>query len=117
MKPYARAERVGIRIQTVLSDLLKKDVQDPRLEMATISSVRVSSDLRVARVYFSIFGGGNKVKKAVKGFESSRGFIKKHLAAQLGLRYMPELKFIHDTSFDKGAKIDILLKSISKNYG
>ncbi len=114
MKPYARAERVGIRIQTVLSDLLRKNVQDPRLEMATISSVRVSSDLRVAHVYFSVFGDNKKLKRAVKGFESSRGFIKKHLASELGLRYMPELKFFHDTSFDKGARIDMLLKSISK---
>lgn len=115
MKPYARAERVGIRIQSVLSDLLRKDVQDPRLEMATISSVKVSSDLRVAHVYFSVFGNNYKVQKAVKGFESSHGFIKKRLASQLGLKYMPELKFIHDTSFDKGAEIDALLKSISKD--
>ena len=114
MKPYARAERVGIRIQAVLSDLLKKDVQDPRLEMATISSVRVSSDLRVAYIYFSVFGDKFKIAKAVKGFASSRGFIKKHLASKLGLRYMPDLKFIHDTSFDRGAEIDILLKSIAK---
>ncbi len=115
MKPYVRAERVGVRIQTVLSDLLRKDVQDPRLEMATISSVRVSSDLRVARIYFSVFGGNNRVEKAAKGFKSSHGFIKKQLAAQLGLRYMPELKFIHDTSFDRGARIDLLLKSIAKD--
>ena len=114
MKPYARAERVGIRIQAVLSDLLRKNVQDPRLEMATISSVRLTSDLRVAHIYFSVFGDAARVKKTVKGFESSRGFIKKHLASRLGLRYMPELKFIHDTSFDKGAEIDILLKSIAK---
>ncbi len=114
MKPYARAERVGIRIQAVLSDLLKKKVQDPRLEMATISSVRVSSDLRVAHVYFSVFGDEFKIANAVKGFASSRGFIKKQLASKLGLRYMPELEFIYDTSFDRGAKIDILLKSIAK---
>ncbi len=113
MKPYARAERVGVRIQAVLSELLQKNVHDPRLEMATISSVMVSPDLRVARIYFSVFGEGNRVNKAVKGFESSKGFIKKKLAAQLGLRYMPELRFIHDTSFDKGAKIDILLRSIA----
>ncbi|OQY00739.1 MAG: ribosome-binding factor A [Desulfobacteraceae bacterium 4572_130] len=116
MKPYLRADRVGIKIQIALTDLLIKKIKDPRIKMATISSVKVTSDLRVAYVYFSIFGDKQKLEAVKHGFDSSHGFIKKSIASTLGLRYMPELKFIHDTSFEHGLKIDSLLKSISKNH-
>ncbi len=115
MKPYARADRVGVRIQAVLSELLKKKIRDPRVEMVTITSVKLTSDLRVAYVYFTVFGEDHKIEDVHQGFESSRGFIKKSLAAKLGLRYMPDLKFVHDTSFDRGARIDALLQSVSKD--
>ena len=104
-----------MRIQSVLSELLHKKIRDPRIEMATIAAVKVTSDLRVAYVYFTFFGEDRKLAEVQKGFESSRGFIKRSLAAKLGLRYMPDIKFVHDTSFDNGARIDSLLKSVSKD--
>jgi ribosome-binding factor A len=114
MKPYPRSERVGIKIQALLSELIQKKLQDPRVELATISSVQVTSDLRIAYVYFSVFGGEERIKEAAEGFRSSHGFIKRHVASELGLRYMPELKFLHDKSFDQGTRIDQLLRSVSK---
>ncbi|ACN13581.1 RbfA [Desulforapulum autotrophicum HRM2] len=114
MKPYPRSERVAARIQEILSDLIKKKVQDPRIELVTISSVRLTSDLRIAYVYFSVFGDEARVEEATQGLKSSHGFIKRHVASQLGLRYMPELKFIHDQSFDRGTHMDQLLKSVLK---
>ena len=115
MKPYPRSERVGVRIQEVLSDLMRKKIQDPRIELATISSVKVTSDLRVAYVYFSVFGPKERIEEAIQGFKSSHGFIKRHVASKLGLRYMPDLRFVHDKSFDHGTKIDQLLKSVLKD--
>ncbi|MCP4114481.1 MAG: 30S ribosome-binding factor RbfA [Desulfobacteraceae bacterium] len=114
MKPYPRSERVGIKIQAVLSELIRKKIQDPRVELATISSVKVTSDLRIAYVYFSVFGGEERIKEAAAGLQSCHGFIKRQVASQLGLRYMPELKFLHDESFDHGSRIDKLLRSVSK---
>ncbi len=110
MKPYPRADRVGVQIQASLTELMTKKLQDPRIEMATISGVRLTPDLRIAYVYFSIFGDEKRVQEALEGFKSSCGFIKKSIAPKLGLRYMPDLKFIHDTSFDRGTRIDKLLK-------
>jgi len=114
MKPYPRAERVGVAIHTALSELLSRKIDDPRVEMATISGVEVTSDLKVAHVYFTLFGSEEKVKEAIAGFISSHGYIKKAIAPKLGLRYMPELKFIHDKSFDYGSKIESLLNSVKK---
>lgn len=112
MKPYARSERVSGHIQKVLSDLLRKNVKDPRLEMAIITGVKVSRDLRVARVYFTASGGKNRRREAVEGFKSAVGYVKRALAQQLGLRYMPDVKFLYDESFDYGSNIDKVLKSI-----
>ncbi|SLM28850.1 Ribosome-binding factor A (modular protein) [Desulfamplus magnetovallimortis] len=112
MKPYPRAERIGVAIQTALSELLSRKIQDPRIAMATISSVKVTPDLRVAYVYFAHFGGEKKVKDAMAGFRRSSGYIKKHITPKLGLKYMPDIRFVHDASFDYGSRIDALLNQV-----
>lgn len=117
MIPYSRADRVSGLIQEILSNLLKKDIHDPRLEMVTITNVKMSRDLRLARIYFSIYGDKNKAEAAADGFESARGFIKRSLARRLGLRYMPDLTFFYDESFDYGTHIEELLKSITSENG
>ena len=117
MISFSRADRVSGLIQEVLSELLKKDIHDPRLQMATITNVKMSRDLKLARIYFSIHGGSAKVQAAAKGFESARGFIKRSLARKLSLRYMPDLIFFYDESFDYGSHIDELLKKIMTENG
>ena len=117
MTPFSRADRVSGLIQEVLSDLLQKDIHDPRLQMVTITNVKMSRDLKLARIYFSIHGGSSKAEAAAKGFESARGFIKRSLARRLSLRYMPDLKFFYDESFDYGTHIEELLKRITTENG
>lgn len=112
MRPFARSERVCGQIQKLLSELLRKKINDPRLEMATVTGVKMSKDLKIAYIYFTLSGGLKSQKNALEGFSSAAGFLKKELAGKLGLRYMPDLKFIHDDSFDYGSRIDSLLKSI-----
>jgi ribosome-binding factor A len=109
---YSRAERVSGLIQQALSDILLKGVKDPRLEMATITHVKMTKDLRIARIYFSAPGGPEKIEAAQLGFNSALGFVKASLARRLGLRYMPALEFYYDESFDYGAHIENLLDSI-----
>ncbi len=119
-RSFNRAERVSGQVQKVLSDLLLKGVNDPRLAQATISGVTMSRDLRIAKVYFSAHGDAHDKQAIQAGFVSAKGFIKRELARELGLRYMPELKFFYDASFEYGAHINRVLKSIQsddeKNY-
>jgi ribosome-binding factor A len=112
MTGYVRADRVGRLIQQLLSELLRRDISDPRLQAATITDVKVTRDLRTARVYFAATGGAAAAAEMKKGFERASGFIKRSLGPRLGLRYMPELEFFYDESFDQGARIDRLLKSV-----
>ena len=80
--------------------------------MVTITAVKMSRDLRIAKVYFSTYGGKTNKDKVIKGFQNAFGYIKRSLGNQLGLRYMPDLKFFYDESFDYGSHIDKVLKSI-----
>ncbi len=113
MKPYTRADRISGKIQYAITELLSKKMQDPRIEMATVSGVKMTPDLRVAIVYITVFGDKKRIKEAMNGFKNSKGFIKKSIAPKLGLKYMPDLRFMQDDSFDKAAKMDALIKSAS----
>lgn len=110
-----RAERVGGQVQKVLAGLIQKGVNDPRLAQATITGVSMSRDLRIAKIYFAAHGGAHEKQDLLAGFESAKGFIKRELARQLGLRYMPDLKFYYDGSFDYGAHINRVLKSLQSD--
>ena len=112
MKPFARSDRVSGQIQKVLSDILLKNIKDPRLKGTTITHVKMSRDLKYARVYFITSGGKERMEEAGLGFKSALGYVKRKLAAQLGLRYMPELRFFYDDSFDYGSHIDEIIKSV-----
>ena len=117
MTSFSRADRVSGLIQETLSDLLNKSIHDPRLQMITITKVKMSADLKLARIYFAIYGDDKKSENAAKGFESARGFIKRILAPKLGLRYMPDLQFFYDDSLDYGSHIDQLLEKIKTDNG
>jgi ribosome-binding factor A len=117
MKPFARSDRVGCQIQKVLSDILLKRVKDPRLKSASITGVKMSRDLRIARVYFITSDNKNTVGKTIEGFKSALGYVKYKLAAELGLRYMPELRFYYDESFEYGVHIDNILSRVHDDDG
>jgi len=115
MRSFTRAERVGGEIRRILSDILRKSVKDPRLEMTVITGVDVSSDLKNARVYFSTSAGtGASRQEASEGFQSALGYIKRTLSQELALRYMPQIRFFYDESFDYGSRIDTLLRESEK---
>lgn len=121
MKPFSRSDRVSGQIQKTLSDLLHRDIKDPRIDGVVITGVKMARDLKSAKIYFTTPGaidGDEKLKdEAVKGFNSALGYIKRTLAGKLGLRYMPDLKFFYDESFAQGARIEAVLKTIKKDDG
>jgi ribosome-binding factor A len=117
MKPFARSDRVGGQIQKILSEILLKKVKDPRLKNASITDVKLSRDLRIARIYFVTSGNKKNIEEALEGFKSATGYVKRTVARQLGLRYMPDLKFFYDESFDYGSHIDNVLKALKADNG
>lgn len=114
-RSFNRADRVGGQVQRVLSDLIQKGINDPRLAGITITGVTLSRDLRIAKVYVAAYGGSCDKETLLAGCECAKGFIKRGLARELGLRYMPDLKFFYDGSFDYGAHVNRVLKAIQAN--
>ncbi|MBF0224705.1 MAG: 30S ribosome-binding factor RbfA [Desulfobacterales bacterium] len=113
MKSFSRTERISALLQRNLSDILHKEIKDPRLEQITITHVKVSNDLKHARVFFCHSGKNRTKEEIIEGLNSAKGYMKRVLAKNLDLRYMPELNFNYDESFDYAQRIDLELRKLN----
>ena len=107
-----RPTRVGELLQAEIAQLLLRQLKDPRLDMATISRVEVSHDLRHACIYISRIGSETEQRAALQGFEHAAGFIRGQLGKHLKLRYTPELTFKLDTTIAYGVRISRILHDL-----
>jgi len=107
-----RSARVGERIREELSLLLLRKVNDPGLAPVTVTEVSVTKDLRIAHVNYSALVAKEERPAVAKALRRSSGFLRRELGHLLGLRYAPELQFHYDDSFDRGARIDAILRDI-----
>ena len=107
-----RPVRVGERIREELSLLLLRKVNDPGLAPVTVTDVSVTPDLRIAHVNYSALVPKEERPAVAKALRRSSGFLRRELGHLLGLRYAPELQFHYDDSFDRGARIDAILREI-----
>jgi ribosome-binding factor A len=94
--------------------MLLRDLNDPRLESVTITGVEVSADLKLATVFFSAMGNRSKEEASLHGLQSAAGYIRKKLGKELRLRYIPDLVFQVDHSFEYGSKIDRLFRTLEE---
>jgi len=106
-----RPERVAEMVLRELSQLLVRDLKDPRLRSVTLTRVKMSDDLRHGRVFFSHLEGHTHAAESVKGFRSASGFIRKQIGRALQLRYTPELDFEFDPGLENAARVDALLRA------
>ncbi len=107
-----RAEKVAEAIHEIISALLIKGVKDPRIGFTTITGVKLSDDLHLATVFFSVVGDETEKKSAEKGLNSAKGYLRKEVGRNLRMRYVPDLVFRYDASLDYGQHIDELLDEI-----
>lgn len=109
---YSRADRVGELIQQTVSEIIAKQIKDPRLAMITITHVKMTRDLKLARIYFTAHGGTDRVAEALKGFHSALGYVKRSLGRELQLRYMPAIEFFYDDTLDRASRIESIIESL-----
>jgi len=110
-----RPERVAQRIKREAADILETTLRDPRLgSMVTVTDVEVTHDMAMARIYVSILEEGEARDKAMQALASAAGFVRRQLASRLGLREVPELRFVLDTSIERGARIEDLLRRLAQ---
>ncbi len=111
---YKRADRVSDLVREVIGEMLRRDLNDPRLESVTITAVEMTDDLKLATVFFSAMGNPSREEESLRGLQSATGYMKKRLGRELRLRYIPDLLFKVDHSFDYGSKIDRLIRTINE---
>ena len=112
---FKRADRVADLIKQELSAILRREVGDPRIANITVTDVKLTDDLRSARIYFVELGKDSLSADVEKGLSKAKGFLKRELGKRLQLRYIPELAFFYDPSFEYGARIEKLLKEVRKD--
>jgi len=109
-----RIERVGNLIRHEISELLQRQVKDPRLgNFVTLTEVSVSPDLRYAKVFVSCMGSGEEKQQILSGLTAASGFLRNQLAKRLRLRHVPELSFHWDDSIERGAHLLQLIDKVS----
>ena len=109
-----RPERVAHRVQEELARLLLRELRDPRLRDVHVTAVRMTPDLRSARVFFRTLAGADAAPPAQAAFERATSFIRSSLGRALGLRYVPDLHFEYDTVIDSAARMEAALAEAAK---
>jgi ribosome-binding factor A len=110
-----RPERVAHMMRREIADILENRLRDPRLgSMVSITDVEVTQDLSFARVYVSTLETGPEREKLLDALKSAAGFVRHELRPRLGLREVPEVRFVFDESIERGARVDEILRKIEK---
>jgi ribosome-binding factor A len=110
---FKRSEKVAEAIHEMVSGLIIKGLKDPRIGFVTITGVKVTDDLHLATVYFTVIGSDEEKNATEKGLNSARGFIRKEAGRNLRMRYIPDIIFKYDASVEYGSRIESLLKEIT----
>jgi ribosome-binding factor A len=113
-----RPERVAAEIQAAIADLLTRGaIHDPRIGFITLTGVKVSPDLSVAQVYYSMIGTDAQRAETQAGLDAAKGFVRREVTKKVKLRISPEVFFTFDPSLDEGDKIERLLKQVRSKEG
>jgi ribosome-binding factor A len=108
-----RPDRVGDQIRQVLSELLSRGtVHDPGIGFITLTRVKVSPDLQMARVYYTTLGDESARRETAKALERATGFLRRHVGERLELRRVPELKFQFDESVMHQDRVEQILRDL-----
>ena len=103
-----RLEKVGHLIRELVSEVIR-ELKDPRIGFAGINEVKISPDLRHAKIYISVFGSDKEKNDTLEGLNNAKGYIKRKIAPELSLRQIPDLSFALDESIENGVRISQLI--------
>jgi len=109
-----RTDRVSELIKREVGRILIREIKDPKLQFVTITSVKVSPDLKYSRIYYTIMGDASQRELTQQKLDHACGFMRSQIGKNLSLRYVPELKFYYDEVADYAANVERLLRDIKK---
>src|SRR2546422_9020018 len=108
-----RIDRIGEQLRIELSEIIEREIHDPRIGLATVADAKISADLRHARVFVTVLGDEAQRKKTLEGLRSAASYARHSLSKRLHhLKRIPELTFDYDEGLEKEMRIEQLLEQI-----
>jgi ribosome-binding factor A len=107
--PSGRLRKIESELQRVLAELIAREVKDPRVGNVTITSVRLATDMGLARVFFTPFASRHPPEEVATGLARAAGFLRGEAGRRLGLRHAPRLEFVLDDTAEKAARLTGLI--------
>jgi ribosome-binding factor A len=104
-----RQRRIESELQRVLAELITREVKDPRVGNVTITSVSLSTDMGVAKVFYTPFASQHPPQEVQGGLSRAAGFLRGEAGRRLGLRHAPRLEFVFDDTAEKAARLTRLI--------
>jgi ribosome-binding factor A len=108
-----RPERLAETLREEIGEVVGFELDDPRVEMVTVTDVSVSDDLRDAKVYVLIDGTEDEIKSALRALQHAATFVRQQVAMNLSMRFAPHLHFVRDSSEENAARISSILSDLS----
>ena len=109
MAAFPRSRRIGDQIQKDLSDLIRRELKDPRVGMVTLTGVEVSADYSHAKVYVASLQGPESLQRSLEALRESAGFLRRLLGRRLTTRTLPQLHFLEDQTLDRAMAVTSLI--------
>ncbi len=107
-----RRLRLQDQIREEVSSIIQQEIKDPGIGFITVIDVKMTEDLKHAKVLYSVYGSEEEKKKTGEALTRARGYIKRLLGPRIQLRYTPDLTFVFDTEREKLERIDELLRKV-----
>lgn len=113
-REFSRSDRVASQIQREMAELIRVRIRDPELGMVTVSDVELSRDLAVATLYVTFLAARLNLPQCLKKLSEYGPELRHELGKRLRIRVLPELRFVHDDSIDRGMRMDALLGGLAQ---
>jgi ribosome-binding factor A len=107
-----KQDRVAGRIRAILSELLLREVSDPRLHGITVTDVEIDPELVYANIYVNALGDEGRQDEVLAALEHAKGFLRREVGSRVKLRRTPELNFRWDKTLERGERINRLLSTL-----
>jgi ribosome-binding factor A len=109
----SRAERIADQIKDQVSQLLAFEVKDPAVGLLTVTHVKMTSDMGLAHVYYTLVGDDVERRKTARALDRATPFVRRRLAEDMNMRRAPEVRFHYDEDLERRERVETLLREIA----
>jgi ribosome-binding factor A len=111
--PGSRSERIADQIRELVSQVLTFETRDPGIGLLTITHVKITADLQLAQIYYTMTGDAAERRATARALERATPYVRRRVAEDLNLRRAPEVRFHFDEHVERQERVELLLKEIA----